>query len=191
VYYRVVERRLREPADAWAAQFAASSSRGHTPEHAATRAYVSENDPTVLLLVEAWAAPGLRAAAGAATCELLRGLAEETVAVSQARWLRAWRWMERVGERADLRVAVFQRVAPDDVDAHLAWLRRTQDEVFARALTVGQSALLDEQDPGLIVQLTDYRRAADRATALALVAADPPPARLLASDVFLGRLTSR
>jgi hypothetical protein len=191
LYYRVVERRLREHAGGWAALFAASSSRSHASEHTATRAYVSESDPTVLLLVEAWAAPGLRAAAGAATRELFRGLAEETVSISQARWFRPWRWMERVGERSELRVAVFQRVAPEDVDAHLGWLRRMQDEVFARGLTVGQTALLDEQDPGLIVELADYRRAADRATALALVAADPPPARLLSSEVFVGRLTSR
>jgi hypothetical protein len=187
VHYVIVERRLRGPADAY---FGLIGEMGREPAagHIATRAYVSESDPAEVLSVALWTDPSLqeRARPGATA-----RLDEMTVEASPPRWYRPWRWIERIGERAELVAAVIQRVAPPDERAHLEWIRRIQDAVLDKGLAVAQTVLLDEADPGLVIQLAEYGHATDRAAVLQLVEADPSPVPLLSRRVFVGRVGYR
>jgi hypothetical protein len=187
VHYVIVERRLRGPAEAY---FGLIGELGREPAagHVATRAYVSESDPAEVLSVALWADRNLeQTSRPGATARL----DEMTVEASPPRWYRPWRWIERIGERAELVAAVIQRVAPADERAHLEWIRRIQDAVLERGLAIGQTVLVDESDPGMVVQLAEYGQLADRAAVLQLVEADPSPVPLVSRRVFVGKVGYR
>jgi hypothetical protein len=193
VHYVIVERRLRGSADRYLgliAELARESAAGHV----ATRAYVSESDPSAVLSVGLWTdrVPQISAVnAVAARPGVAARLEEMTAEVSTPRWYRPWRWIERIGERAELVAAVIQRVAPADERPHLDWIRRIQDAVLDRGLAIGQTVLLDEADPGLVVQLAEYGQTSDRTAVLSLVEADPSPVSFLSRRVFVGRVGYR
>ena len=187
MHYVIVERRLRGPADAY---FDLIGELGREPAagHIATRAYVSESDPAEVLSVTLWTDRHPSPSARPGTTARLD---EMTVEASPPRWYQPWRWIERIGERAELVAAVIQRVAPSDERAHLEWIRRIQDAVLDKGLAIAQTVLLDESDPGLVIQLAEYGQLADRAAVLALVEADPSPVRLVSRRVFVGRVGYR
>jgi hypothetical protein len=187
LHYVIVERRLRGPADAYFGLMA-ELAREPAAGHVATRAYVSESDPAEVLSVGLWADRGLQTGIRPAAAARLE---EMTAEASAPRWYRPWRWIERIGERAELVVAVIQRVAPADERAHLEWIRRIQDAVLERGLAIAQTVLLDPEEPGLVVQLAEYGQAEDRAAVLSLVEADPSPVPLVSRRVFVGRVGYR
>ena len=187
MHYVIVERRLRGPAEAYFG-LVGEMAREPAAGHVATRAYVSESDPTAVLSVALWSDRGLQSGTRSAAAARLDELTAEA---SPPRWYRPWRWIERIGERAELVAAVIQRVEPADQAAHLEWIRRIQDAVLDRGLAIAQTVLLDDAEPGLVVQLAEYGQASDRAAVLALVEADPPPVPLLSRRVFVGRVGYR
>jgi hypothetical protein len=193
VQYVIVERRLRGTADQYLgliAELARESAAGHV----ATRAYVSESDPSAVLSVGLWTDQALERSAVSAVAArpaVVARLQAMTAEESAPRWYRPWRWIERVGERAELVAAVIQRVAPADERPHLEWIRRIQDAVLDRGLAIGQTVLLDDADPGLVVQLAEYGHASDRSAVLSLVEADPSPVALLSRRVFVGKVGYR
>jgi hypothetical protein len=193
VEYVIVERRLRGSADRYlglVAELARESAAGHV----ATRAYVSESDPSSVLSIGLWTDRALElsaATASAARPAVAARLEEMTAEASAPRWYRPWRWIERIGERAELVAAVIQRVAPADEQPHLEWIRRVQDRVLERGLAIGQTVLLDDADPGLVVQLAEYGQPSDRGAVLSLVEADPSPVPFLSRRVFVGKVGYR
>ena len=187
MHYVIVERRLRGPADAYF-DLIGELAREPAAGHVATRAYVSEGDPSDVLSVALWTDRNLQT--GARPGPTAR-LDEMTLEASPPRWYRPWRWIERIGERAELVAAVIQRVAPADERAHHEWIRRIQDAVLDKGLAIAQTVLIDESDPGLVIQLAEYGQLADRQAVLALVEADPSPVPLVSRRVFVGRVGYR
>ena len=187
MHYVIIERRLRESADRYLGLIA-ELAREPAAGHVATRAYVSESDPAEVLSVALWTDRNL---SGATRPGAAARLDEMTVEASPPRWYRPWRWIERIGERAELVAAVIQRVAPADERAHLEWIRRIQDAVLDKGLAIAQTVLLDESDPGLVIQLAEYGQLADRAAVLALVESDPSPVPLVSRRVFVGKVGYR
>jgi hypothetical protein len=192
VHYVISERRLSGPADAYFSLIA-ELARDPAAGHIATRAYVSEDDPRAVLAVGLWTDRSLQSSAAGAGSRpsVMARLDEMTVESPAPRWYRPWRWIERIGERAELVAAVIQRVAASDESAHLEWIRRIQDQVLDRGLAVAQTVLVDESDPGLCVQLAEYGQPSDREAVLGLVEKDPSPVTLLSRRVFIGRVGYR